>query len=102
FASVRTLARAFHPNADLIVAGHLDRGIPRGRTLGLHLAVGNAGVSEPLITLSWAGQTLPRTFDVFVPWESPAGIVGAALSAGLDGVQVADVPFQIEISPRLI
>jgi hypothetical protein len=100
FASVRTLARAFAADADAIATGMLEHDVGRGQKVGLHLALGNAGISDPLLAVTWAGQTLPRTFNVFVPWESPPGPAPGILSAGLDGVRVAEIPFQIQVTPR--
>jgi len=100
YASVKTLAHSFLPDAELLVAGYLDWDIRPGETIELHLAVTNAGVSIPMVSFRWLGQALPRTFDVFAPWESPPGLFPATLSAGIDGVQAATVPFEIEITPR--
>jgi hypothetical protein len=100
YASVKTLAHAFLPDAELIAAGYLDWEIRAGETIDLHLAVANAGVSVPTVSFRWLGQPLPRTFDVFAPWDSPAGLFPATLSAGIKGVQAATVPFEIEITPR--
>jgi hypothetical protein len=100
YSCVHTLARAFLPESELIAAGYMDWEIGAGETISLHLAVTNAGVSVPLVSFRWLGQTLPRTFDLFAPWDSPAGLFPATLSAGISGVQAATVPFEIEIAPR--
>jgi hypothetical protein len=100
FANVQTLARAFLTDSELIAAGYLDWEIRAGESISLHLAVSQAGVSVPMVTFHWLGQTLPRTFDVFAPWDTPAGLVPATLSAGIGGVQAASVPFELEITSR--
>jgi hypothetical protein len=100
YPSIKTLAHAFLPNAELIAAGFLDWEIRPGETIDLHLTVTNAGVSVPMHSFRWLGQTLPQTFDVFAPWDSAAGLFPAALSAGVRGVRAATVPFEIEIALR--
>jgi len=100
YSSIKTLAHAFLPDAELIAAGFLEWEIRSGETIDLHLTVTNAGVSVPMISFRWLGQTLPQTFDVFAPWDSPAGLFTATLSAGVKGVRAATVPFEIEIALR--
>lgn len=100
FNSVRTLSRAFLPDTELLATGYTAQLIPRGRPLALHLAVANAGVAKPLVTFSWEGQTRPSTFDVYVPWESPAGKAPALISAGVDNIEAARLPFEVTILPR--
>lgn len=100
FNSVRTLSRAFLPDTELLAMGYSSQLVPRGRVLALHLAFSNAGVASPLVNFHWEGQTRPMTFDVFVPWESPAGRAPALVSAGVDNVEAARIPFEAVILPR--
>ncbi len=100
FNSVRTLSRAFLPDNELLATGYSAQLVPRGQALALHLAVSNAGVACPLIQFKWEGQTRPTTFDVYVPWESPAGRAAALASAGVDDVEAARIPFELLILPR--
>jgi hypothetical protein len=100
FDGVATLCRALHAGADLLGAGYIDRPVPRGTEVGLHLALANAGVAKSLLTFTWTGQTQPRTFEVFVPWESPPGLASGVLSAGVGDARVAAVPVQFEVVPR--
>lgn len=100
FTSVRTLSRAFLPDTELLATGYTAQLIPRGRRLALHLAVSNAGVAKPLVKFTWQGQTRPSTFDVFVPWESPAGKAPALISAGVDNIEAARLPFEVTILTR--
>ena len=100
FSSVCTISRAFTADADLVATGYAAGLIPRGATVGLHLAVANAGVARSLVTFAWAGQSKPWKFDVHVPWESPAGVVAAVLSVGLDQVQAGRLPFELVVLPR--
>ncbi len=99
-AAVATLARAFHHEAELLGTGRTVRGVPKGATIALHLAVANAGLSKSMVSVTWQGQPYSRAFDLFVPWESPAGPSPAVLSVGHDGVRVGVVDFQLRIRPR--
>ena len=100
FGSVCTISRAFTADADLLASGFGERLLPRGGDLGLHLAVANAGVARSLVSFAWSGQSKPSKFDVHVPWESPAGVIGGVLSVGLSQVQVARVEFELVVLPR--
>ncbi|OWK38323.1 serine/threonine-protein kinase [Fimbriiglobus ruber] len=100
FRSVRTLARAFQSNNELLATGYADRLIPRGHEVGLHLMVSNAGVAKSLVRFAWHGQPRPWTFDVYVPWESPAGRTSAVLTVGLNNIQVARIAFDVVVLPR--
>ncbi len=100
FNSVCTISRAFTADADLLASGFAERLLPRGSDVGLHLAVANAGVARSLVSFAWVGQSKPSKFDVHVPWESPAGVIGGVLSVGLSQVQVACVPFELVVLPR--
>jgi serine/threonine protein kinase len=100
FSNVRTMSKAFLQDNVLLATGYSTQLVPRGRALALHLAVSNAGVAKPLFSFRWEGQTRPTTFDVFVPWESPAGKAAALVSAGVDNVEAARIPFEAVILPR--
>jgi hypothetical protein len=100
FAGVRTIARAMLPEAELLVSGYLDWPIAIGQEVALHLAIANTGISRPVEHVEWRGQAVPKVFDVFVPWESPGGATSAALSAGVNNIRAAGLPFQIDIAQR--
>ena len=100
FVGVSTLCRALHAEADLLGVGYLDRRVPRKSEVGLHLALANAGVAKSLLPFTWTGQTQPRVFDVFVPWESPPGVAAGVLSAGLNDHRIGTVPVHFVVLPR--
>jgi serine/threonine protein kinase len=100
FQSMRTLARAFVPDADLLASGYADRLIPRGTALTFHLAVANAGVGEPYVSFRWTGQPLPKTFDVHVPWESQTGVATAVLSVAVESDRTAVLSFRLSVLMR--
>ena len=100
FQSMRTLARAFVPDAELLASGYADRLVPRGAALAFHLAVANAGVGEPYVSFAWTGQPLPKTFDVHVPWESQTGITSAVLSIAAGKERTAVLTFRLTVLSR--
>lgn len=99
-APVRTMARAFSPDFELLGSGTLDRDIPWGTKVRLHLTIQNVGIAEPVFQLTWSGQTLAYTFDAFVPWESPAGMSTARLDVEIDGTSTAAIPAAVAIASR--
>ena len=68
----------------------------------MHLALTYAGVAKSLVKFTWIGQTQPRTFEVFVPWESPAGLASGVVTAGIDKTMVASIPLHFVIPPRQV
>lgn len=100
FPSVKTLSRAFRPDTELLGVGYVPHYVARGSAVGLHLAISNAGVAQSVIRFPWSGQTRPWAFDVYVPWESPAGVTPGILTVGLNEIQVAEVPFEVLVLPR--
>ena len=100
FVGVSTLCRAMHAGTDLLGVGYVDRPVPPGTAVGLHLAVTNAGVSRSLLEFTWTGQTQPKAFELVVPWESPPGLTAGELSAGIAGQRAGTVPLQFVIRPR--
>jgi serine/threonine protein kinase len=100
FEGVATLGRALRGDVELLGTGYVDLPVPRNSELGLHLALENAGVAKSLRELEWIGHTSPRNFEVFVPWESPAGVASGVLSAGLKNERVATVTIHFVITPR--
>jgi hypothetical protein len=99
-ASVRTLARAFHHEAELIGTGHLTREVAPGAELAVHLAAANAGVGQSLLTFRWRGQPHRLAFDLHVPWESPAGLAPGLASVGQENVRIGRIEFHLRILPR--
>gem|GEM_PF-969707 len=100
FSNVVTLCRAMRPDAELIGAGFLDVPVRRGADVSLHMALTHAGVAKSLVKFTWVGQTQPRTFEVFVPWESPAGLTSGVVTAGIEKTMVASVPLHFMIPNR--
>lgn len=98
--NVVTLCRAMHKATELIGAGHTSEPVPRGTEVALHLALASAGVAKSLVTFPWTGQPQPKTFDVFVPWESPPGLAAGTLTAGIGEVLTATVPVHFVVLPR--
>lgn len=100
FDSVCTLSRAFHNDSVLLATGYVTRAVERGANLSLQMKVTNAGVAHSQMELAWLGQSQPRTFDVHVPWESPAGLTPALLAVDVNGDVGGEVAFQIHVLPR--
>jgi hypothetical protein len=100
FEGVSTLCRALNVGADLLGTGYIDRPVPRETEVGIHMALANAGVAKSLINISWTGQTLPRTFDVFVQWESPTGVTSGIVSIGIGQERVGAIPIHFVVLPR--
>ncbi len=100
FVGVSTLCRAVHAGTDLLGVGYIDRPVPPGTAVGLHLALTSAGVSRSLLEFTWTGQTQPKSFELVVPWESPPGLTAGALSAGIAGQRAGTVPLHLVIRPR--
>ena len=100
FSNVVTLCRALRSDSDLLGAGYLDAPVPRGTDVGIHLALTYAGVAKSLVKFTWIGQTQPRTFEVFVPWESPTGLTSGVVTAGIDKTVVATIPLHFIIPTR--
>ncbi len=100
FSDVVTLCRALRPNKDLLGAGYLDAFVGRGVDVNLHLALTYAGVANSLEMFTWIGQTIPRSFEVFVPWDSPPGLASGVVTAGIDKTMVGSIPLHFIIPPR--
>ena len=100
FAGVRTLSRAFQADAELRAAGYGDKLIRRGAVIGLHLAVANAGVAQSMLRFQWVGQSKPWKFEVYVPWESPAGRTPGLLSIGLGTESIGQIHFNVIVLSR--
>jgi hypothetical protein len=99
-ASVRTLARAFHPDAELIASGYLAVEVARTTMLEVQLGLMHAGVAQSRLNFVWRGQPHRLVFDFHVPWESPAGPAGGVVSVGRDQHHLGTVEFQLTILPR--
>src|SRR5205807_6201482 len=80
--SVRTLARAFQLDAELLGTGTLTAEVARGDELAVHLSVTNAGAAKSLLRFDWHGQPHRLAFDLHVPWESPGGPAPGLVSVG--------------------
>lgn len=98
--SVRTLSKVFLQNCEMLATGYVQMEVRHGQKLGLHLGVVNAGVDRSEAELTWRGQPQPRKFDLYVPWESPAGPSPTVLSAWLDRAQAGRIAFSLQILPR--
>jgi hypothetical protein len=99
-ASVRTLSRAFHRDAELIGTGHLAREVARTSELVVHLSVANAGVAKSQLAFEWRGQPHRLGFELHVPWESPEGTAPGLVSVGLNNVRVGKIEFGLHVLPR--
>lgn len=99
-ASVRTLSRAFHHDAELIGTGYLTQEVARSSALAVHVSVANAGVAKSLVTCEWRGQPKRLGFELHVPWESPEGPSPGLISVGLDDVRIGKIEFHFKVLPR--
>jgi serine/threonine protein kinase len=99
-AAVRTLARAFQHDAELIGTGMATGEVVRDTQLAVHLSVTNAAASKSLVRATWLGQPHRIVFDLHVPWESPAGPAPGLISVGQENVRVGKAPFSLHILPR--
>ncbi|MFO0935487.1 MAG: serine/threonine-protein kinase [Gemmataceae bacterium] len=101
FESTKTLARAFVSTSELLATGYADRFVTRGQSLTFHLAVANAGVGKPNITLTWSGQQSPSSFDVHVPWECQTGVTSAILTTSRGTERMSTLPFTLVVESRV-
>ena len=101
FDSMKTLARTLQAGAELLAHGFADVPVARGESLTFQFAVANAGVGESTVTFPWNGQPLPKTFDVFVPWESQTGVTAGVLSVLHGSTKAAFIAFQFSIVAKL-
>jgi serine/threonine protein kinase len=101
FESMKTLARTLQTDADLLAYGFADVPVARGDSLTFQFAVANAGVAESTVTFPWTAQPLPKTFDVFVPWESQTGVTAGVLSVLHGSAKAAFIAFQFTIVAKL-
>lgn len=101
FESMKTLARTLQAGADLLAHGFADVPVARGESLTFQFAVANAGVGESSVTFPWNGQPLPKTFEVFVPWESQTGVTAGVLSVLHGSTKAAFIAFQFSIVAKL-
>jgi serine/threonine protein kinase len=97
---VVTLCRAMHNLVELLGVGHLSAPLTRGTAVDVHLTTASACVARAWASVTWTGQPQSRTFDVFVPWESPAGLADGALTADVGGRRAADIPVHFVVLPR--
>jgi hypothetical protein len=99
-ASIRTLCRAFHHEAELIAWSYLGVEVARQSTVAVHLSLMYAGVARSLVNVVWRGHPLRLVFDVHVPWESPAGPADGVVTAEQNHCGIGTVNFQLIILPR--
>jgi serine/threonine protein kinase len=99
-ASVRTLARAFQLDAELLGTGAVGQEVARGSELAVHLSVANAGVATSLVKCVWRGQPQRLVFELHVPWVSPGGPAPGLVSVGRDNVRIGKAEFRLHIQPR--
>jgi serine/threonine protein kinase len=100
FRSVTTLCRALHQDWELIGAGYADRPIRRGSKLHFQLWLASAGVAKSQVEFTWIGQTQPRVFEIFVPWECPSGLTTGQLTIMNDAQESGKIDLQLLVSPR--
>ena len=99
-SDVATLCRAMRSDSELLGAGYLEVPVRRGIEVSLHMALAFAGVATSLRDITWIGQTQLRTFEVFVPWESPPGLTSGVVTAGIEKTMVASIPLHFVIPNR--
>jgi serine/threonine protein kinase len=100
FANAKTLCRAMRSDAELVGVGYLELPIPHGTDLMLTMALSNAGLAKSDAKIHWVGQLQPRTYDVFVPWECPAGLMSGVVTASIEKKMAGSIPMQCLIRPR--
>jgi hypothetical protein len=101
YGSVTTLCRALLADSELLGSAYVDEPVGHDTELVLHMALANAGVAKSLLNLTWVGQTTPKSFEVFVPWESPSGLASGVLSVGMDNRRVGVVPLHFVVRARV-
>lgn len=101
FDSMKTLARTLQTDSELLAYGFADVPVARGDSLTFQFAVANAGVGESSVTFPWNAQPLPKTFEVFVPWESQTGVTAGVLSVLHGSAKAAFIAFQFTIVSKL-
>jgi hypothetical protein len=87
-------------DVELVGAGFLELAIPHGTDLQLTMALANAGLAKSDATVHWIGQLQPRTYDVFVPWECPAGLMSGVVTVSIQKKMAGSIPIQCLIHPR--
>jgi len=100
FNNAKTLCRAMRADVELVGAGFLELAIPHGTDLQLTMALANAGLAKSDATVHWIGQLQPRTYDVFVPWECPAGLMSGVVTVSIQKKMAGSIPIQCLIHPR--
>ncbi|MFO0823523.1 MAG: hypothetical protein U0792_10465 [Gemmataceae bacterium] len=97
---VRTLARAFQHDAELLGTGSVTQEVARDEELGAHLSIANAGVGTSLQTFRWRGQPRRIVFEVYIPWEAPAGASVGVVSIGRMKLLIGKSQFSLNVLPR--
>jgi serine/threonine-protein kinase len=100
FNNAKTLCRAMHAEVELVGVGYLELPIPHGTDLCMTMAMTNAGLAKSDANVNWIGQLQPRTYDVFVPWECPAGVMSGVLTVSIQKKMAGSIPIQCLILPR--
>jgi serine/threonine protein kinase len=99
-ANVRTLARAFQHDAELVGTGYLTREVARTTELAVHVSVANAGLAKTLLACEWRGQPRRLAFELHVPWESPVGASPGLVSVGQQDLRIGKIEFHFNVLPR--
>lgn len=100
FVSVKKLSRAFQPTTELIASvTSKDRPL-RGRPMSIRLSIDNMGLSRSKVPFVWTGQTRPLIFDVYVPWESVAGLAQGQLTISQDSHMLGTSELVLKIASR--
>jgi len=100
FNNAKTLCRAMRSDAELVGVGYLDSPITHGTDLSMTMVLSNAGLAKSDATVNWVGQLQPRTYDVFVPWECPAGLMSGVLTVSIQKKMAGTIPIQCLIRRR--
>ena len=100
FVSVKKLSRAFQPTTELIASVTSTNHPLRGKRMNIQLIIDNMGLSRSKVPFVWTGQTRPLIFDVYVPWESVAGVANGHLTIHQDAHLLGSSELALKIASR--
>lgn len=97
---VRTLARAFQHDAELLGTCDITEVVARDTELAVHLSIACAGVGKSLQTFRWRGQPRRIVYEVYIPWEAQAGSAVGYVAIGLNRVLIGKAEINLNVAPR--
>lgn len=68
--------------------------------MSIQLRIDNLGLSKSRVPIVWTGQTRPLIFDVYVPWESVAGVAHGQLAIAQETVLLGTAELALNIGSR--